>query len=120
MPTSMPFDLILAWVVFFGLVNTHQRHAFNFQGGSQGYLLALHASLLIGSLVGIGLMGYYFSQVAWYWPVVLFAFGSLVAGILFGLLDAMTGRLAMSIFAFIGWPASAFWAFLIIQGLQHE
>lgn len=80
MPTSMPFDLILAWVIFFGFVNTHQRHAMHFRGESQGYLFALQASVLLGSLVGLGLLGYYFTQVAWYWPIALFAIGSLVGG----------------------------------------
>ena len=50
MPTSMPLVLIIAWVVFFGFINTHQRHVMNFRGASQGYLLALQASMLLGSL----------------------------------------------------------------------
>ncbi len=69
MANSMPLSLIIAWVVFFGFVNTHQRHTMRFRGESQGYLLALQASVLLGSLVGLGLLGYYFTQVAWYWPI---------------------------------------------------
>jgi hypothetical protein len=118
MANSMPLSLIIAWVVFFGFVNTHQRHAMRFRGASQGYLLALQASVLLGSLVGLGLLGYYFMQVAWYWPLVLFMVGSLVGGLLFGFLDGKIGQLGMSMFTFIGWPASAVWAFLIIRGLH--
>ena len=118
MANSMPLSLIIAWVVFFGFVTTHQRHAMRFRGASQGYLLALQASVLLGSLVGLGLLGYYFMQVAWYWPLVLFMVGSLVGGLLFGFLDGKIGQLGMSMFAFIGWPASAVWAFLIIRGLH--
>jgi len=118
MPASMPLVLIIAWVVFFGFVNTHQRHAMNFRGASQGYLLALQASVLLGSLVGLGLLIYYFMQVAWYWPIVLFAVGSLVGGLLFGALDAKIDQLAMSMLAFVGWPASAVWAFLIIHSIH--
>jgi hypothetical protein len=118
MPASMPFVLIIAWVMFFGFVNTHQRHALVFQGESQGYLLALKGSVLLGSLVGLGILGYYFIQVAWYWPIVMFVAGSLVGGLLFGFLDIRVGQLGMSVLAFIGWPASAAWAFAIIHGLH--
>jgi len=78
MTDSLPLSLIMSWVVFFGFVNTHQRHAHSFQGASQGYFLALQASVIIGSLVGLGLLCYYFMQVVWYWPIVLFLVGSLV------------------------------------------
>ncbi len=118
MTDSLPLFLIMSWVVFFGFVNTHQRHARSFQGASQGYFLALQASVIIGSLVGLGLLCYYFMQVVWYWPIVLFLVGSLVGGLVFGLLDVKIGQLGMSMFAFIGWPASAVWAFLIIRGLH--
>ena len=53
MGNSMPLSLIASWVVFFvffGFVNTHQRHARHFRGESQGYLRALQASVLLGSL----------------------------------------------------------------------
>ncbi len=118
MSTSMPFDLMIAWVILFDFVNTHQRHAMHFRGNSQGYLLALQASVLLGSLVSLGLLGYYFMLVAWYWPIALFAVGSLVGGLLFGVLDVKFDQLGMSMLAFIGWPASAVWAFLIIHDLH--
>ena len=118
MTTSMPFVLIIAWVIFFGFVNTHQRHALGFQEESQGYLLALKGSVFLGSLVGLGTMGYYFTQVAWYWPIVMFVVGSLGGGLLFGFLDIKIGQLGMSMLAFIGWPSSAAWAFAIIHGLN--
>ena len=118
MGSSMPIQLIISWILFFGFLNTHQRHARNFQGASQGYLLALYCSVTLGSLAGLGLLVYYFIQAAWYWPVVLFLVGSLVGGILFGILDAKIGLLGISLASFIGWPASAIWAFLIIRDLH--
>lgn len=118
MDNSIPISLIIAWILFFGFVNTHQRHARNFHGASQGYHLVLYSSVTLGSLVGLGLLVYYFVQVAWYWPLVLFLVGSLVGGTLFGFLDAKIGLLGMSLASFIGWPFSAIWAFLIIRNLH--
>ena len=103
----MPLPLIISWLLFFGFLNTHQRHAMHFQGASQGYLLALQASVILGSLVGLGLLVYYFTQVSWYWPLVLFIVGSLIGGLFFGFLDAKIGTLGMSLISFLGWPASA-------------
>lgn len=120
MTDSIPLSLIMAWIVFFGFVNTHQRHAMNYRGESQDYLHALKASVLLGRLVILGLLGYYFMQVEWYWPVALFIIGSLVGGLLFGLLDATIGQFIMSILAFFGWPASAIWAFLTIHHIQSS
>ena len=113
----MPFPLFIAWVLLFGFVNTHQRHASNFRGASQRYLLALQTSVLLGSLVGLGLLIYYFIQVAWFWPILLFAFSSLLGGLVFGVLDAKIGTFYLSIVGFAAWPASAFWAFHAIRGL---
>lgn len=121
MGNSLPLSLIVAWGIFFGLVNTHQRHARDFHGSSQGYYLALQTSTLFGTVVGFGLLIYYFTQVAWYWPIVLFAIDSLVGGLLLGWLDAKIGQIgqvAMGIFAFVGWPAAAAWTYLIIQDLH--
>ncbi len=119
MPTSLPFSLIIAWIVFSGFVNTHQRHMMNFRGNSQGYLLALQASTLLGSVSGLGLLSYYFIQVEWYWPIALFAAGSLVGGLLFGFLDTKIGQLTMSMLSFVGWPVAATWAFFIIHDLHR-
>lgn len=116
MTESMPFTLVAAWTLFFGFVNTHQRHANRFPSGR--FTVALQVSVLLGSIVGIALLGYYFTLVAWYWPIVLFLIGSLAGGILFGTLDAKVMPLIMGAVSFIGWPASAIWAFMIIQGLR--
>lgn len=119
MATSMPLTLIIAWVIFSGSVNTHLRHSMRFHGTSQVYLSALQFSVYLGCLVGVGLLGYYFTQVEWYYPIVLFLVGwLLVAPLLFSLLDATIGILGTSTIAFISWPLSAIWFFLTIQGLH--
>ena len=118
MSESMPWTLLLAWVLFFGFLNSQQRHAANFKGASQGALAALHLSLLVGLAVGLGLLVYYFTLVAWYWPIILFVVGSVVAGLAFGLLDAAIGSLSSSMLAFVGWPSAAAWFFLIVRGIH--
>ena len=114
----MPLPLIISWLLFFGFLNTHQRHARHFQGASQGYLLALQTSVILGSLIGLGLLVYYLFQVSWYWPLLLFVVGSPIGGILFGFLDVKIGTLGMSLISFLGWPASAIWTFFIIRDLH--
>ena len=85
--SSLPISLIISWILFFGFLNTHQRHAAHFKGASKGYHIALQISVILGSLVGLGLLVYYFLQITWYWPIVLFVIGSLISGLFFGLLD---------------------------------
>lgn len=119
MSASMPWSLMISWATFFMFVSTHQRFAKDFQGRSQYYRSALTASTLLGTLVGFCLIIYYFIHVTWYWPIVLFFVGSLIASMLFVFLLHTMGTLTMSLLAFIGWPASAVWAFFIIRGLNH-
>jgi hypothetical protein len=115
MSHSLPWLLFLAWVFFSGFVDTHRRHAANFHGSSQGFLVALSASAILGWVVGFGLLIYYFVRVAWYWPLVLLVLGGTVGAFLFGILDRLIGQLILSLFAFLGWPAAALWAFLIVR-----
>lgn len=75
--------------------------------------------MLLGTLIGLCLIIYYCIQVAWYWPIVLFLIGGLIASIVFVFLLHTLGTLTMSLLAFIGWPAAAAWAFFIIRGLHH-
>lgn len=114
---SLPVSLVVAWTIFFGAVNTHQRHAASFKGSSRAFQSALLFSSLCGSFVGIGLLIYYFMHVAWYWPLALFAIGSVAGGLIFGLLDAKVGQPTMSLVAFAAWPAAALWAVFIIRSI---
>ena len=77
----------------------------------------LQGSVLLGSLVGLGLLIYYFTRVEWYWPLILFASATVIGGLVFGFLDVKVGQFTISYLSFIGWPASAVWAFLIIRDL---
>src|SRR5262245_58167255 len=117
--SSMPWLLVLAWVGFFGFLTAHQRHAMRFQGNSELYLLALNISAFVGSLTGFALLGYYFTQVSWYWPIVLLLLGSLITGLLYVWLCVAPGQVVLSIIAFVGWPTFAVWLFFIISDLPH-
>jgi len=114
MPDSMPLSLVIAYLAFFGFLNTHQRHSSRFEGASQIYHLALNISLFLGVLVGLGLLIYYGYLTTWYWPIVLFLIGSLIGGLIFGLLDVSFGLLIMSLVSFPGWPISAYIMYRII------
>ena len=114
----MPLSLIASWVVFFGFVNTHQRHARHFRGESQGYLRALQASASwqLGRPWPLGLLLHAGCVVYAHRIVCNWQLGR--GGLLFGVLDVKISQLGMSMAAFIGWPASAVWAFFIIHGLH--
>lgn len=118
MPSSLPISLLVSWIIYFGFVNTHQRLSTRFKGASRGFLALLNLSVILGVIVGLALLGYYFMQVSWYWPIVLFVGGSVIGGLLFGLLDALLGQLTMAFLGFVGWPAAAVWAFIVIHGLN--
>lgn len=116
MSSALPIELALAWTIFFGSVSTHQRHASNFHGASQGIAAALKLSTVLGALVGFTLLLYYFTRVSWYWPIILFAVGSIAGGLLFGLLDKVTPQPTLSLLSFFIWPAAAIWTFVILRG----
>lgn len=130
---SMPISLLVAWVLMKGFVNTHQRHAANFRGASLQFQAALHISSMLGMLAGVGLLIFYFTKAAWYYPIMLFVIGMVGGGAVFGLLDVAAERAAQQIFktgsqgigqmimsplGFVGWPLSAIWSFSLMQGIS--
>lgn len=118
MSTSMPWMLVLSWVVFFGSLSTHWRSAGRLRDNSRAYVAALRMSTIVGALTGLILLSYYDTKVDWYWPPTIFVVGSLAGGLLFSALDTIIGK-AMSAFAFVGWPAGAAWFAFIVQDIHH-
>ena len=98
--------IIVAWTLFFGFLNTHQRHASGFKGESQGYLLALNISGILGVVAGLAFLVFAFLRGSWYDPLLLFAVGSFAGAMLFGIAEGVVGSLTMSMAAFLGWPLS--------------
>lgn len=119
MSDSLPWSIFGATAIFIGFLNTHQRHVARFQGSSQLYLFALLVSVTLGTLVGLALFVYYFLAVGWFWTVILFFGGSLVAGILFGTFGNILGLLAMSLISFLGWPIAALLMYFLIRDLPR-
>lgn len=116
MTDPMPLSLIISWVTFFSFLFTHIEKSGDFRQGE--WHKAIQSSALLGILVGISLLGYYFTQVNWYWPIILIIVGYAV--VFFGqiLLGDLFTSLYFIMLAFIGWPAAAIWTFFIIRGLH--
>lgn len=121
MPTSLPLSLVVSTVILFGFVGTHMRHISNYKGASEWYKLALNISSILGIITGLSLLIFYFIQVPWYWPLVLFVTQLIIGGLLFGVLDVLAGRLGvgmlMSLVGFVVWPSMAVWSFMIVNSL---
>jgi hypothetical protein len=118
MDSSIPLSLIISWILFFSFINITQRHAKHFEDRSKYHFLFFNVSAILSSLVGLGLLAYCLIHLPWCWPIVIFVGGSMVGGFFFGFLDVKIGLLTMSLVSFIGWPASAIWAFSIIRDLH--
>lgn len=110
--------LVISWGTFFSFLITHQRHATRFRGASETFRSILYLSTSIGSIVGIVLMGYYFTQVGWYWPFLLFIVGGLAGTMTMGFVYMAIGEFPVSLLAFIGWPLGAVWTFIIMRSLN--
>jgi hypothetical protein len=74
-------------------------------------------SEIIGTLVGLGLLIYYGYVTTWYWPIALFLVGSILSGLMFGILDMVFGTLLMGFGSFVGWPVAAAAMYVIINGM---
>ena len=61
--------IAIYYILLFGFINTHQRHARSFKGESQTFLAALKLSTLLGTIFGLGFLIWYGFTVAWYWPI---------------------------------------------------
>jgi len=118
MDSSKPLLLIISWVLFFSFVNITQCHAKHFESRSRYYFLFFNVSVILSSLVGLGLLVYCLIHLSWYWPIAIFVGGCIVGGFFFDFLDGKIGLLTTSLVSFIGWPSSAIWVFFIIRDLH--
>jgi hypothetical protein len=72
---TMPPYLVLAFVMFFGFVNTHNRHINSFRGRSQAFYNFLIIYTGLSCLFGLCFLIYYGYTVKWYLPIVLVIVG---------------------------------------------
>jgi hypothetical protein len=118
----MTLELIIAFSILLGAINSQQRAIDRFNGASQTYLMCCHISCFIGLIVGIGLMIYYGYCTVWYCPVIVGAIAAIasifVFGIVYGLARKMTtmgiGVIFLDFSMFVIWPASALWIYKVI------
>ena len=116
MPSSLPFTLLAAWVLFFAFVICHQNYS-EYVQGKVGSALGISTALAV--VVGIALLIYYFVQVSWYWPPILLFGGMLLGIIVFNVLEGMLGKRIMMLLSFIGWPVMAFFVLSIVRTLTQ-
>lgn len=101
----------IGFYCFFGIFVFYQQlHIKNFRGSSQGFVLALNISSILGMLTGVAYLIYYGWQVVWWAPIVIFVIGILAAMLGF-LIERIVGSMALSTSAFIGWPICAYFMF---------
>jgi hypothetical protein len=89
--------------------------------GQGGTGLAIQGSAGLGTIASIGTLIHYFVMTPWYWSIVLFAAGVLLAAIFTAILPLFLGRkLALAACA-IGWIPFAAWTNVQIARLvSHD
>jgi uncharacterized membrane protein len=117
MSGPISIEIILASTLLWGSVNNHQRQVRDFRGASQSYLGALTISTVIGSLIGLGLMLFYFTKMAWYYPLILFVIDLFLIATVFTFFDLIIGVFPMSLISWITWPIGAIWFYKAILTL---
>jgi hypothetical protein len=101
----------IGFYCLFGIFVFYQQlQVKNFQGASQKLYTALNVSAFLGMLTGIVYLIYYGWTVVWWAPAVILFIG-IICGSLGVIFERLVGSLALSLGAFVGWPASAFFMF---------
>ncbi len=136
MPNQFPLNLLMAWVLFYIFLITHVMHQHPYsRGSSECFYIISSLSILSASISYWGLLIYYYTQVTWYWPFVLFIggriLGNLILRTFLNICNALQGiilkdddkvlsigLIVLIVLSFIGWPASALWVYSIISSLK--
>lgn len=101
----------IALYCLFGIFVFYQQlHAKNFRGASQAFGLALAASAFMGTITGLIYLGYYAWNISWWVAAVVFLLG-ILAGFAGLAMERLTGRYALSLGGFVGWPICAYFMF---------
>lgn len=101
----------IGFYCLFGVFIFYQQlHVKNFHGASQGFALALNISAILGMVTGVVYLVYYGWNVVWWAPLIVFVIG-LLASMLGFLAERLVGATVLSVSAFAGWPACAYFMF---------
>ena len=114
MSDPISIQIILSSGLLWGSVINHQRQLKDFRGSSQSYLNALLFSTVMGTIIFLCLLIFYFTKVNWYYPFILFLIDTLLAITLFTLFDLIIGVFPMSLISWITWPIGAIWFYKAI------
>jgi len=122
LPNSLPILLVVAWAFFFASLFGQARYEAALKGNpfleSPSFVKAIAISTLLGMLAGLGILGYFFYKVSWYWPIVLAVCGSLLGALVVGVLLTLVGEAALGRRGFFGWPLFGLWAIQIIHSIH--
>ena len=121
MPPQFPLPLLIAWTVFFccAVGQFHHEQAIRRTGSMATRLLrAIEISQLLWIVAAATILIYYFVVARWYWPFALAFGGSMMGALVAGLLFGVVGEGAVSVCAFIVWPASAAYAVIVVHSLS--
>lgn len=101
----------IGFYCLFGVFIFYQQlHIKNFHGTSQGFVLTLNISAILGMLTGLVYLVYYGWLVVWWAPIVIFVIG-ILAAMLGVFVERIVGSMALSMSAFVGWPICAYFMF---------
>ena len=105
----------LLWAVLVGAISQHQRSSGTFKGSSAGLLLAMQASMLVGSISMVGLLGWAIWQTSpWYQALLAFVCGMFAGALAMGALERVVGTLALNLVSF-AWPVAAVFLYSAIR-----
>lgn len=114
---SMPIWLIVSTSLQFAFTHAQHLHSQNFRGSSRRYQVALIVSSFLGFIALTAAIVYYFFQVSWYWPIILFFLSGAIGTLFLTALRSFLDEFIVSMLAFIGWPVCTAWAIYIVHGL---
>lgn len=113
----MSIWLIASTSMLFAFADAQYRHSENFRGRSQGWLIALTFSSLLGFAAVFGITIYYFFHAPWYWPILSFLLTGMLGPLVLKMFRTFIPEHVIATLGFVALPACAIWAISAITGI---